>query len=232
MIYEHCHRCHSALPEHDDGDLIYCSHCGAPQVLLSEELQSQVDEQAAQDSAAAANAPKTSEFKTDEPLWAGAIRYAGLAVAISAGLALLSAVVPLLGGFSFLWMIASPVVVLGMFHRKYPAARITTGFGARLGLVTGLGISITMVASNAVDLLVMRRGNEPDLVARWEEQMKQQPGAADNPMLQHILERLHTVPEYRAWMVLLRLGLVAVMLSTVTTAAGAYAGYARSRQRK
>lgn len=230
MIYEHCHRCHAALPQHEDGELIYCSHCGTPQLELSEELHSQIEQLAAQD-AGADVAPGAQEFKTGDPLWAGAIRYAGLAVAVSAVLTGLATVLPVIGGLSFLWTIASPVVVIGMFHRRYPSSRITPGFGARVGMVTGLGIAVTMLAGNAIELIMMRRSHAPDFVAAWVSQMKQQPGSLQNADIMQWIDKLNTIPEYRAGLTLMALGFGVGLLLMVTTAAGAFAGFARSRQR-
>ena len=41
-----CPRCHTLLTNEDSGVLMYCTHCGAPQVLLSEELREQAAERA------------------------------------------------------------------------------------------------------------------------------------------------------------------------------------------
>lgn len=196
---------------------------------MSEELQEQAEQQAAGEPSSPPAV--VQEQRADMPAWAGAIRYAGLAVAVAALFAGLSVVLPFVGSFTFLWMIASPVVVLGLFHGKYPMARITAGFGARVGLVTGLGISVVMLAGNAITLLMMRRTHAPDYVAEMVAQLKQQPNALQDPGVMQFIEKVNTTPEYRAGLVLLALGMMVGLLLLATTAAGAFAGFARSRQR-
>ena len=52
-----CPRCHTLLLNEDSGTLIYCSQCGAPQVMLSEELR----EKAAEDVSAQAAVQSRSD---------------------------------------------------------------------------------------------------------------------------------------------------------------------------
>lgn len=229
-MYQECHRCHASLPEHDESELIYCSRCGSAQVLLSQELLAQVEEQAA----APADAPAAQyspELQASLPQWSAALRYAGLAVAISAGLGAISMVLPPVSLFSMLWAIASPVVVLGLFHSKYPLARLSAAFGARLGLVIGLGISVVLLAGNAVSMLVTRRAGGPDPVTEMTAMWQRQPNMMQDPSIAYLIEKLHTTPEYRAGLLLISLAFVVSILLALTTAAGAYAGYARSRRR-
>lgn len=202
--------------------------------MLSEELQTQMEQQAAQEDPAAV--PKAAELKPAAPVWAGAIRYAGLAVGVAALLAALWVVLPWAEPLAFLWMLASPVVVVGLFHGKYPMARITAGFGARVGLIVGLGISVVMLAGNALKLLLVRHAQAADpisvLVSQMVAQMKQQPNAMQDPSMLHYIDKLNTVPEYRAGFLLGILAMMVGMLLVATTAAGAFAGFARSRQQR
>ena len=45
---------------------------------------------------------------------------------------------------TLLWAIISPVVVIGLFQSRFPLVPITTGFGARLGLLTGLAVGVVL----------------------------------------------------------------------------------------
>jgi hypothetical protein len=235
VTYRFCHRCQSELPPHDDGTLIFCTHCGAPQVLLSEDLQTQVETlaKAAEDGAAAGpvmQSPRTL-------MWAGAFRCVGLAGIVAAALMLISLLVPPIVVLTLLWAIISPVVVIGLFQSRFPLTPISTGFGARLGLLTGLSVGVVLSIGQTAELLVRRfathgRGmNEFDtmwnglftqLQANWTAQL----GAAATPYI-HMLE----VPEFRAGLILASMGFSIVMLLAITTAGGAFAGFVRSRSR-
>lgn len=229
VTYGLCHRCQAELPSHSDGELIYCSQCGAAQVLLSEQLLDQMEEQA---SAAEAVLPITP---TEPSAWAGAIRCAALAGAITAVLMASSALLPIMAAISFLWILSSPVVVMGIFHARFPVARITTGFGARLGMLTGLAISLVLVTLDAIQMLAGRyaahRLGEPpqDVVGLMIKQLHDQAAAQPDPMLTSFINSLN-VPEFRAGFLLLSLGMLVFFLMVTTTAGGAFAGYVRSKQ--
>src|ERR1700735_1315094 len=97
-----CPRCHTLLIQEDSGVLFYCSHCGAPQVQLSEELREQAAESAiahidAQTgSGNFAEAGLTSLDSADPTAvdWTEAVRVAGLGGLIALALGLLSMAVP------------------------------------------------------------------------------------------------------------------------------------------
>jgi hypothetical protein len=222
------------LPPHDEGTLIFCAQCGAPQVLLSEELLTQVEAQA---KAAEEGAVGPIMREPASLVWAGALRCVGLAGAIAAVLAGLSAVVPLVGPLSLLWALISSVVVIGLFQSRFPLVPITTSFGARLGLLTGLAVTTVSSVANAIELLVRRfamqgRGiNEWDtmwngIFAQEQATLTAQFGAAAQPLV-HALD----VPEFRAGFILAIIGIFIAMMLVIATAGGAFAGFVRSRAR-
>jgi hypothetical protein len=222
------------LPPHDEGTLIFCTHCGAPQVLLSEDLLTQVETlgKAATD-ADAIPAPRDPRSL----VWAGAIRCAALAGAIAAGLACISTLLPGVVLLTVLWAVISPVVVIGLFQARFPLTAITTGFGARLGLLTGLFIAVVMSTVNTVELLVRRfamhgRGMVEfdqqwnDLFAKQKDVLMTQLGSSATPFAQAL-----GLPEFRAGFLLAGMAMACAILLVITTAGGAFAGFARSRSR-
>jgi len=223
------------LPPHDEGTLIFCTHCGAPQVQLSEELLAQVEAQA---KAAAEGAVGPIMREPASMVWAGAIRCVGLAAAVTAVLAGLSAVIPPVSLLTVLWAIISPVVVIGLFQSRFPIVPITTGFGARLGLLTGLALGMVFTVSKTIQLLVLRFGTHghgmSELDAAWSANLAQQQVAAAAAQLDALAQfcaRAQTVPEFRAGLTLASFAFAAAILLVITTAGGAFAGFVRSRVR-
>jgi hypothetical protein len=219
------------LPPHDEGTLVFCSHCGAPQVLLSEELLTQVETQnkVAADGTSASRAGRDPRSQ----VWAGAIRCAALAGAIAAGFSCLAILLPPIGALTLLWMVVSPVVILGMVQARYPMAPMSTGFGARVGLLTGLSITTAMSIVQATELVVRRvvAGGHGmiEFDAQWDgvfKQVQEQSGASAVPFIQAL-----SVAEFRAGFLLVMLTLGSVFLILITTAGGAFAGFARLRSR-
>ncbi len=224
------------MPPHDEGTLIFCSHCGAPQVQLSEELQTQLETQA---SLAADGASSTSAPGSPSLIWAGATRFAALAAAVAAGLLLVSLVLPPVIFLTFLWAGVSPVVVLGLFQTRFPAAPISSGFGARLGFLTGLSIALVFNILYAITMLVARfvthtMGDADKqmtmLLDQFRTQTEAQPGGAP-PAVQAFLHNL-ALPEFRAGFMLLGVAMMTCLLLAITTTGGAFAGFVRSRSRR
>jgi len=223
------------LPPHDEGTLIFCTHCGAPQVQLSEELLAQVEAQA---KAAEEGAVGPIMREPASMVWAGAIRCVGLAAAVTAVLAGLSAVIPLVVLLALLWAIISPVVVIGLFQSRFPIVPITTRFGARLGLLTGLAVGVVFAVSNTIQLLVLRFGTHghgmTELDAMWNTALAQQQAAAAATQFDALAQfcaRAQTVPEFHAGFILASFAFATAILLTITTAGGAFAGFVRSRVR-
>lgn len=228
-----CHRCHAELPPYVEGTLIYCSHCGAPQIALGEELQTQAELAAhAAGSGAGAHPRHTGPGKRAQQT-RGAFRCAALAGAIAALLAVLSRLLPPLAILGFFWIIISPVVVLGLYHSRFPRAAITTGFGARLGLVTGLCVGAAVSVVNTVALVIDRRmhalGDFDSRITQLFDQLRAQaaaqPGGDPTGLSQKLLQ-----PEFRAGWLLAFLGIAGLMMLALTTAGGAFAGFLRSRR--
>jgi hypothetical protein len=235
VTYRFCHRCQAELPAHDEGTLIFCTQCGAPQVVLSEELLTQVEAQA---KAAEAGAVGPIMREPASMVWAGALRCIGLAGVVAAVLTGLSAAAPPIELLTLLWAIISPVVVIGLFQSRFPLVPITTGFGARLGLLTGLAVSVVLTVADAVEFLVRRFATHgrgmTELDSAWNAmftQLQNVNGANQFDAGVRLFARAQTVPEFRAGVILAFMGFMFAILMVITTAGGAFAGFVRSRVR-
>ena len=117
-----CNRCHQSVP----ADSCYCPSCGLPQLVY-----------AAEPGAIPASSERWPEAVRDASSvdWKLAIRGI-LTLALPAGL--LSALASPLGAFGVMWMVVAGMWADALYLRKQGAPWITTGAGARIGLVTGL----------------------------------------------------------------------------------------------
>ncbi len=235
-----CPRCQSVLHREDEGSLVYCWNCGAPQVLLSEELRNQIDQQlSAQQVSAQAEAHSTSQPlpqpATNAVVWRGAIQCAGLAGAVAALFALVAFAIPPVGLLSFLWFISAPIVILGIYTSRFRQTRVTTGFGARLGLLCGLAILIANSTLNTAGIVLQRfvfhSSSEIDTqLATLFTQMRTTITAEPSPAAKAALDILN-VPEFRAGLLLGFIAICLFLYLLFSATAGAFAGYLRSRAR-
>lgn len=240
MVTPHiCPRCHSVLHREDEGSLIFCWNCGAPQVQLSEDLREQIDQQI-NAQRAATNAPAEVAFSPIAPsnaiVWPGAIQSAGLAGAVAAGLALLSFVLAPVALLSFFWFISAPIIVLGFYSSRFRLTRITTGFGARLGLLTGIAVLVATTTLNTIDLVLERyvfhSTTEIDgQLANAFTQMHTTISATPGPAAKAALNML-AIPEFRAGILLTSITLGLAIYLAFSAIAGAFAGYLRARSSK
>jgi hypothetical protein len=231
-----CSRCHAVLHREEQGSLIYCWNCGAPQVQLSEELRDQIEQQLSAQQTAAhplAEQPVQPVAPSNAVIWRGAIQIAGLAGAVAAALAVLAFALPPVTLLSFFWFISAPIIAMGFYSSRFRKTRITAGFGARLGLLTGLAILIVTSTLNTIGLVLERFvfHSTAELDTQIEKSFAQahtafaaQPGAFSSAVLTSL-----TIPEFRAGIVLTSIffGLSFYLAYSVT--AGAFAGYLRSR---
>lgn len=143
-----CSRCHQAIP--NDG--LYCPSCGLPQLVYSgDEALAPVQ----------AGVWRDALSETGAVEWRPALRFA-LLLALPAGL--LCGGVPVLGLLGFLWMAAAAAWAVALYSRSQRTASsagqsagwISTGAGARIGLVTGLAAGWVAFASSGVSLFIER----------------------------------------------------------------------------
>ncbi len=239
-----CSRCQGDLPSEVDGDLTYCPHCGAPQIVLSEDLRDQFEQQrlAAQSPSASHPDAVPVDSVTDPTatLWQPALQLIGLAGALFALLLLVAFAFPALSVFALLWTLIAPIVLLGAYATRHPSSRITTRFGARFGMLTGLCLSLVGLSVNSLRLLAERfllhRGPQLDqAIAQVFTQMQTQPMqqqlAAQQPAEYQQLLAILQVPEFRIGIILASCALVILLYTVYTTLSGAFSGLLRSRAR-
>jgi hypothetical protein len=231
-----CPRCHAVLHREDEGALVYCWNCGAPQVQLSEELRDQIDQQiSAQQATANPLAESIPQPATpgNAIVWRGAIQTAGLAGAVAAALALLSFALPPVTLLSFFWFISAPIIVMGVYSSRFRKTRITTGFGARLGLLTGLFILIVTSTLNTIGLVLERFvfHSTAELDNQIEKLFAQVHAnfATQSQQSIKIMSDMLAIPEFRAGILLSSICFGLILYLAYSATAGAFAGYLRSR---
>jgi hypothetical protein len=183
-----------------------------------------------------ASAPEAVNSPTDAVVWSGAIHCAGLAGAIAAALTLLSFAVPPVAVASFFWAISAPIIIVGIYSARYRKTRITTGFAARLGLLCGLAMLLSVLSLDTIHLCLLRfafhaaapiDGQIAYFFAQEQTLITAQTGAAAAaPVL-----RMFTVPEFRAGILLGLSAFVVSIYLLFSTVAGAFAGFLRARAR-
>lgn len=199
-------------------------------MLLSEELQMQAEAQTGEEGAVV---PPVRDPGT--LVWPGAMRCAALAGAITAGIMVLSLLIPPVFLLTIFWIAISPVVVIGLFQTRHPVAQITAGFGARLGLLTGLANGLVLAVTTTATFVIARFGLHAmaDFDKQWDitlQQVQQRMGAQSGADVAALI-KMYSVPEFRAGMMLASAAFVLVLLLVITTMGGAFAGFARSRAR-
>jgi hypothetical protein len=228
-----CPRCRTVIKVEDEGSLIFCWNCGAPQVQLSEDLREQAEQLllAPDPSVASASTPPPADDHF--AVWTGAIQTAGLAGAIAAVLTVLSFVIPPVVLLSVFWAFAAPMVALRLFLVRFRQAPITAAFAARLGVLTGLAVLVAITAINTISLVLTRfvlhaaGPLDNQLAATFAQErtlMTDQLGTQAAPIL-HML----SIPEFRAGLLMSGFAVFACVYILYTATIGSLAGYFRSR---
>ncbi len=229
-----CSRCHAVLHREDEGTLVFCWNCGAPQVQLSEELREQIDKQIAGQSADPATLdPVSPPISPTAVVWPGAIQCAALAGAVAAAFGLLSLLLAPVSLLSVFWVVGAPAFVLILYSGRFRQTHITAGFGARLGVLAGLAIILASLTIDTLDLLLRRfafhNAGPIDLqLAGIFDQMRASFVAQASPATGPALSML-SIPEFRAGLLLSSAAMVIVCYLIFAATAGAVSGYIRSR---
>ncbi len=227
------------LHREEEGDLVYCWSCGAPQVRLSEELRDQIEEQMEAQQRAGDPATLSSAKPAASGhvvAWRGAIQTAALAGAISAGLSLLSFALSPISLLSFCWFLSAPIVVLGIYSSRFRQTNITAGFGAKLGALTALTIFLATASLNTIGLVLERfvlhsAGEISDIDSQLNKMFEQLHTnfAAQSQQSAKMLTEMLAAPEFRAGILLASIFLCLLLYLAYSATAGAFAGYLRSR---
>jgi hypothetical protein len=135
-----CKRCHQTI----QAENCYCPSCGLPQLLYANDI-----------APGQAEPERWNEVVRDasEVEWKPALRWCAL-LAVPAGL-LCSGLSPL-SGMGLFWMAMAAAWSVSLYMRSQHPAWITTGAGARIGLVTGLLGGWLAIGISGVALFVQR----------------------------------------------------------------------------
>lgn len=258
MIDRPCIRCqHPVLLE--DGHLVYCSQCGAPQIFLSEELQSELAESArAYNERRLPGTEEPAESPTSSsdtgqrwsPLrriragsspnptgpWGLGVQYALLSAGVTLALGLASLVLPVVTLLLLLWVIGAPIVTVAFFQgQSGDAPPADLGFTARLGLLTGLLVTFCCALVFTLSLVLTR------FVFHDAAVLDSQLAASFAQQKSLVLSRLgtgvqpaldlFTVPEYRVGLLLSVSATSAAVYLVLSTLAGGIAGLLLRRRR-
>lgn len=228
-----CHRCGAELP----GEQVrgFCAVCGAPQMTVGE-LELQAMEEA--EEGGAAPPPRPSPIR-----WPEAMQSGGL-VAMVAGLLFgLGALLPGFTALGVLLTMAASAVVLLLYRRRVPEARMSGAIGARIGLVAGLLLvaALGVALAGAGMWARFRSHGMGEFDAQWTAQMQgllqrtQQTAAESGPggaQAADEVQRMVARPEFRAWTTLGGYGLMGLVLVGLTAGGGALAGSMGSGARR
>jgi RNA polymerase subunit RPABC4/transcription elongation factor Spt4 len=152
-----CQRCHQPLPESG----CFCPTCGLPQlVYTAEEGETLVE----------AERQVVAQRDASSVDWKKALVYAA-AFGLPAGLLCNgTSRMSLLGSF---WMVVAAAWAVALYVRRNKSMRLTTGAGARIGLVTGLLAAwLAFAVAGGVlftERYVMQRGSAID--AEWQNRI-------------------------------------------------------------
>jgi len=221
-MHEYCHRCGGVLVA-GDGASSFCQHCGAPQLCLPEQATSD-DPNEAGESTGILPPPRPRQVE-----WKTAILCVGAVAAVAAALSVVSARVPALLAVNWLWILCGAAIALGLYQRRKPQAWMDAGIGARIGVVAGLGLVLSVTFSMAAVGLVARfalhsmAGFDADLRVQIEK------AAATNPQPTEVMRYIKS-PEFRAGIMLGGFALMAGFILLTSTIGGALSGLMRAKR--
>jgi hypothetical protein len=221
----------------EDGTLVFCGNCGAPQVTVSEELLEQAQRATA---AMAEHSGERVETETErvariaaQPpdllvVWKSVIRIAAVVAGI---ISVICIVLPM-------WILAwlAPGIVLGIYCGRHRETSITAAVGARIGLICGILCAFGITVAETAQLFILRfglhRGASFDstltqalLLAKVNAAARSGAAATDaffTPLL--------TIPEFRVGYFLSVILLGVAILLVLSIASGAFSGFMRSRK--
>lgn len=220
-MQEFCHRCGGELVS-GDGTSSFCPHCGAPQIYLSEA--------AATDAIDASNS--TGVLPPPHPQlveWRTAVLCAGLVALVAAILSILSTKVPAFSFLSWLWTVSASVIALGIYQRRKPQAQMDASVGARIGIVVGLGLIVSIGMTMVVAGLVARFGLHA--MGTFDAELRAQidKAASANPQPAEVMRYIYS-PEFKAGIMLAGFSMLAGVVMVLSTIGGAVSGLLRTRR--
>jgi hypothetical protein len=224
-----CHRCGGELAS---GSSPFCQHCGAPQLFLTEFARAPADPASTDVSSTGALPPP----RPRQVEWHTAIRCAALVAAIAAVLSLVSARVPFLSPLSSLWILSTSLITLSLYQRRRPLAWMDAATGARIGIVAGLSLDLSLAIVATISGLIARyklhaMGSFDAQINQLIDQIHTQitHSAPASPELAAVLHFV-TTPEFRAGYALTVVAVTGILLLILSVLAGALVGFVRARR--
>jgi hypothetical protein len=227
-----CPRCHHVLQFEDEGSLVFCSNCGAPQVRLSEDLLAQAEQQQAGAIQGALQQTLTTHpgqhaAPPPDPAaisWKSMIRIAAVVVAF---FTLPTMFLPPLA-------LLIPAIVLALYASRFRQTPVTAGLGARIGLLCGLFLAVAISTTGSASLFLFRFTSQRmaefdsnlavEMAPRRAQYIAQQ-GQAAGQMFDHFA----AIPEFRAGVLILGSACMIAALVVFCIGGGAFAGFVRGR---
>lgn len=237
-----CIRCqHPVLLE--DGHLVYCSSCGTPQIFLSEELQAEIADEARafqernapgpaagpeEESQTTARRRPRAAASAQQP-WSRAVQFCLLSASVALALGLLTIAFAPAGILMFLWVVIAPILTVTLYNgRSLDNASTSSGFAAKIGLLTGVLVTFSCAAVFTFRLVLTRfvfhdagllDSQLAATFAQQRVQLLQRMGASAQPTID-----MFAVPEFRVGLLLTVLVTSAALYLFLSTVAAGLAG--------
>jgi hypothetical protein len=217
----YCHRCEEPLLSGDESPA-FCPHCGAPQIYLSDGLET----------ASATGEGSTGVLPPPHPQqidWKAAILCAVMVALVAAALSVASTRLPAFSFINWLWTISASVVALTLYQRRRPQALMDATVGAKIGVLVGLTLISSIGISMAIAGLIARFGLHNMAAFDGELRAQIQKAAAANPQPADLMRFIYS-PEFKAGIMLAGFSMLAGLVVLMSTVGGAVSGLLRTRR--
>ncbi len=164
--------------------------------------------------------------------WKTAIRCAILVSMVAILLSVAAAALPArspLNWLNWFWIVSGSTVALRLYQRYKPQSWMDAGVGARIGLLVGLSLVVSIAMTMAVIGLVARfklHAMGP-FDAEWKMQIEK--AAAMNPQPADVVRYFYS-PEFKAGIMLAGFAMMAGFVTLLSTLGGALSGLLRARR--
>jgi len=219
-MHEYCHRCGGELAAGDGGSP-FCPHCGAPQIYMTEEAETA---ETGEGSTGILPPPRPQQID-----WKMAIKCAIGVSLVAALLSVAAAQLPMLSPLSWLWTVSGSVIALGLYQRRRPQAWMDAGVGARIGIVVGMILVVSIAIAMAAAGLIARF--KLHAMGLFDAELRAQidKAAAMNPQPAEVMRFVYS-PEFKAGMMLAGFAMMAGFVMVLSTVGGAVGGMVRTRR--
>jgi hypothetical protein len=219
-MHEHCHRCGGELAA-GDGESPFCPHCGAPQIYMTDQAETAEN---GEGSTGILPPPRPQQID-----WKMAIK-CGIGVSLVAALLSVAAArIPMLSPLSWLWTVSCSVIALALYQKRRPQAWMDAAVGARIGIVVGLILVVSIAIAMAAAGLVARFNLHA--MGPFDAELRAQidKALAMNPQPAEVMRFIYS-PEFKAGMMLAGFAMMAGFVMVLSTVGGAVGGMVRTRR--